>query len=58
MPSTPAGIELKSGVVQQREKAIETNWRIKYGMKHSQQCFAIANATLKLDPFDQSGLPV
>ena len=61
MPDEPTtltpSIQLASGIVQNKERAIESNWRVKYGMKHSQQCFAMPNASLKLDPFDQSGLP-
>ena len=35
-----------------KESGLETNWKIKYGMRHSQQCYTLSNATLKLDPFD------
>lgn len=46
-----AGPHLKHGNV------IECNWRVQYGLKHSQQCFAVSNSTLKLDPFDQGSIP-
>ena len=39
------------------EQQAENNWRVKYATKHSQQCFSLNNATLKLDPFDSSGYP-
>lgn len=57
MPSN--GIEMDTGVVamQKENSGLVTNWKIKYGMRHSQQCFSISNVTLKLDPLDISGLP-
>ena len=34
-----------------------TNWLVEYGKKHSQQCFALKNASLVLDPFKTSEYP-
>ena len=56
MPVQSPGLALGSNPLNAQAaqgQVLETNWRVEYGKKHSQQCYSLANSGLKLDPFSK-----